>query len=123
MPGLVPGIHVFRGSTKRKTYMAGTSPAVTETAGYVVAFATKARQPPNAEMSFALPTSAASTIKPLMPRPSFRRTVPIDSGGGIAATNLAKAAAGSAQSSSSIDVPAPVSTRSIPGFGGVVDNA
>jgi hypothetical protein len=30
MPGLVPGIHVF-GAT-RKTWMAGTSPAMTETA-------------------------------------------------------------------------------------------
>jgi hypothetical protein len=29
MPGLVPGIHVFR-NAKRKTWMAGTSLAITE---------------------------------------------------------------------------------------------
>jgi hypothetical protein len=29
MPGLVPGIHVFAGSTEQKTWMAGTSPAMT----------------------------------------------------------------------------------------------
>jgi drug/metabolite transporter (DMT)-like permease len=32
MPGLVPGIHVFRTSAARKTWMAGTSPAMTESA-------------------------------------------------------------------------------------------
>ena len=52
-----------------------------------------------------------------------RRTVPIDIGGGIAATNLPNAAAGSAQTSSSIDDPVPASTRSMPGFGGVVSSA
>jgi hypothetical protein len=32
MPGLVPGIHVFTVSAmERKTWMAGTSPAMTET--------------------------------------------------------------------------------------------
>src|ERR1700733_5701347 len=30
MPGLVPGIHVFDDATKSKTWMAGTSPAMTE---------------------------------------------------------------------------------------------
>jgi len=30
MPGLVPGIHVFAASKKEKTWMAGTSPAMTE---------------------------------------------------------------------------------------------
>ncbi len=30
MPGLVPGIHVFNISSKIKTWMAGTSPAMTE---------------------------------------------------------------------------------------------
>jgi hypothetical protein len=29
MPGLVPGIHVFCGIQARKTWMAGTSPAMT----------------------------------------------------------------------------------------------
>ena len=29
MPGLVPGIHVF-GCSERKTWMAGTSPAMTK---------------------------------------------------------------------------------------------
>jgi hypothetical protein len=29
MPGLVPGIHVLAWSGKRKTWMAGTSPAMT----------------------------------------------------------------------------------------------
>jgi hypothetical protein len=29
MPGLVPGIHVFLGLWNRKTWMAGTSPAMT----------------------------------------------------------------------------------------------
>ncbi|MGA7810263.1 MAG: hypothetical protein WCB02_37260 [Bradyrhizobium sp.] len=32
MPGLVPGIHVF-GVTASKTWMAGTSPAMTELYG------------------------------------------------------------------------------------------
>ena len=69
------------------------------------ASATNARQPPKAEISRAPSISAASTIKPLTPRPSARRTVPIDSGGGIAATNFPNAAADSAQISSSIDDP------------------
>jgi hypothetical protein len=30
MPGLVPGIHVFECAAGRKTWMAGTSPAMTE---------------------------------------------------------------------------------------------
>jgi hypothetical protein len=30
MPGLVPGIHVFAASKKEKTWMAGTSPAMTK---------------------------------------------------------------------------------------------
>jgi hypothetical protein len=30
MPGRVPGIHVFRGPSASKTWMAGTSPAMTE---------------------------------------------------------------------------------------------
>jgi hypothetical protein len=30
MPGLVPGIHVLFRSGKEKTWMAGTSPAMTE---------------------------------------------------------------------------------------------
>jgi hypothetical protein len=29
MPGLVPGIHVFTCAQRRKTWMAGTSPAMT----------------------------------------------------------------------------------------------
>jgi hypothetical protein len=29
MPGLVPGIHVFTAQVKEKTWMAGTSPAMT----------------------------------------------------------------------------------------------
>jgi hypothetical protein len=29
MPGLVPGIHVFLVATSNKTWMAGTSPAMT----------------------------------------------------------------------------------------------
>ena len=31
MPGLVPGIHVFAAWRTRKTWMAGTSPAMTKT--------------------------------------------------------------------------------------------
>jgi hypothetical protein len=87
------------------------------------AFATKARQPLNAEMSRAPSTAAGSTRKPFTPRPSARRTVPIDIGGGIAATNLPNAAAGSAQISSSMDDPVPASMRSMPGFGGAVSSA
>jgi hypothetical protein len=30
MPGLVPGIHVFKTLTRLKTWMAGTSPALTK---------------------------------------------------------------------------------------------
>ena len=30
MPGLVPGIHVFKTVQQEKTWMAGTSPAMTE---------------------------------------------------------------------------------------------
>jgi hypothetical protein len=30
MPGRVPGIHVFLTQTRRKTWMAGTSPAMTK---------------------------------------------------------------------------------------------
>jgi hypothetical protein len=30
MPGLVPGIHVFTASATAKTWMAGTSPAMTK---------------------------------------------------------------------------------------------
>ena len=81
------------------------------------------RQPPNAEISRAPEMSAGSTMKPLTPRPSASRTVPIESGGGIAATTLPKAAAGSAQTSSAIDYPVPVATRSMPGFAGVVPSA
>ena len=33
MPGLVPGIHKFGGAT-RKTWMAGTSPAMTKVTGF-----------------------------------------------------------------------------------------
>jgi hypothetical protein len=62
-------------------------------------------------------------MNPFTPRPSARRIVPIDSGGGIAATNFPNAAADSAQSSSLIGNPAPGSTRSMPGFGGVVSSA
>jgi len=29
MPGLVPGIHVFAATKRRKTWMAGSSPAMT----------------------------------------------------------------------------------------------
>jgi hypothetical protein len=32
MPGLVPGIHVFIAILEMKTWMAGTSPAMTKTA-------------------------------------------------------------------------------------------
>ena len=62
-------------------------------------------------------------MKPLTVRPSARRTVPIDSGGGTEATKFPKAVADSAQTSSSIDVPVPAATRSMPGFGGVVESA
>ena len=80
----------------------------------------KARQPPNAEMSRAPSMAAGSTRKPFTPEPSASRIVPIDSGGGIAATNFPNAAADSAHSSSWIDDPEPALTRSMPGFGGVV---
>src|SRR5262249_39330819 len=58
-----------------------------------------ARQPPNAEMSRAPSMPAASTRKPFTSLPSARRMVPIESGGGIAATNLPKADGDSAQTS------------------------
>ncbi|WP_276326497.1 hypothetical protein [Bradyrhizobium valentinum] len=32
MPGLVPGIHVFASINREKTWMAGTSPAMTKEA-------------------------------------------------------------------------------------------
>src|SRR5437667_10645675 len=84
---------------------------------YTAAFsAMNARQPPNDEISRAPLISAGSTIKPFTPRPSASRIVPIDSGGGIAATNFPNAAADQAQSSSLIDDPFPRPTRSMPGF-------
>ena len=49
--------------------------------------------------------------------------MPIDSGGGTAATNFANAAGDSAQTSNSIDDPVPAATRNMPGFGGVVLSA
>src|SRR5215211_5679794 len=92
--------------------------------GYTAALsAMNARQPPNDEISRAPFTAAGSTIKPFTPRPSASRIVPIDSGGGIAATNLPNDATDKAHSSSLIRDPAPGSTRSMPGFGGVVSSA
>jgi hypothetical protein len=35
MPGLVPGIHVRGHRARRQTWMAGTSPAITEDVEYV----------------------------------------------------------------------------------------
>ena len=91
---------------------------------YIAAFsAMNARQPPNAEISRAPSIATGSTTNPFTPRPSASRIVPIPSGGGIAATNLPKAAADSAHSSSLIEFHAPASTRSMPGFGGVVSSA
>ncbi len=78
-----------------------------------------ARQPPNEVMSRAPSTAAASTRKPLTPEPSARRTVPIDNGDGIAATNAPNAFVGNAHTSIAIAAP-PASTRSMPGFGGTV---
>jgi hypothetical protein len=34
MPGLVPGIHVFAASQQEKTWMAGSSPAMTKRSSY-----------------------------------------------------------------------------------------
>ena len=75
------------------------------------------------QLLWALLTAAGSTMNPFTPRPSARRMVPIDSGGGIAATNLPKAAADSAHNSSLIALPVPASMRNMPGFGGVVSSA
>jgi hypothetical protein len=36
MPGLVPGIHVLAVRAERKTWMAGTSPAMTDSYGAVI---------------------------------------------------------------------------------------
>jgi len=57
-------------------------------------FAINARQPLKAEISRAPAMSAASTIKPLTARPSASRTVPIESGGGIAANEFSEARCG-----------------------------
>ena len=80
--------------------------------------ATKARQPPSAEMSRAPTVACASTRKPFTVRPSASTIVPIDSGGGTAATKRPNASTGIAQISSSIADPAPLATRSSPGFAG-----
>ena len=82
--------------------------------------ATKARQPPKLEMSRAPATASASTRNPLTALPSASSSVPIESGGGTAATKRPKAASGSAQTSTSMAAPAPFFTRSRPGFGGLV---
>ena len=37
MPGLVPGIHVFAAAKQRKTWMAGTSPAMTKKESFTMA--------------------------------------------------------------------------------------
>ncbi len=76
-----------------------------------------------AEISRALVMSVDSTMNPLTLRPSANRMLPIESGGGIAATNLPNAAAGSAQISSVIEAPVPAATRSMPGLAGVVSSA
>ena len=59
---------------------------------------------------------AASTKNPFTERPSDSLMVPIDSGGGIAATNWPKADAARLQISSAMALPWPASTRSMPGF-------
>ena len=87
------------------------------------ACARNARQPPNAEMSRAPVTASASTRKPFTVRPSASAKVPIDSGGGTAATKRPKPSGGSAQISTSIAAPLPAATRSSPGFGGRVGRA
>jgi hypothetical protein len=56
-----------------------------------------ARHPPKPEMSRAPRSAAGSARKPLTSRPLASRIVPIDRGGGIAATNLPKLAAERAQ--------------------------
>ncbi|MGP8123089.1 MAG: hypothetical protein ACLP8B_21520, partial [Xanthobacteraceae bacterium] len=48
MPGLVPGIHVFTAFATRKTWMAGTSPAMTP----IDAFERLLQPPVNARRSF-----------------------------------------------------------------------
>ncbi len=84
------------------------------------ACARNARQPPNSEMSRAPVTASASTRKPFTMRPSASVSVPIDSGGGTAATKRPKPSGGSAQISTSIGAPLPAATRSSPGLGGRV---
>jgi len=57
MPGLVPGIHVLDPRNKRKTWMAGTSPAMTEitseATSYIVAPGTQGANsgPPKSKLS------------------------------------------------------------------------
>src|SRR4029077_20178493 len=72
--------------------------------------AMKARQPPKLEMSRAPATPSASTRKPLTLRPSPSSSVPIDNGGGTAATKRPNALSDSAQTSTSIAPPAPFLT-------------
>jgi hypothetical protein len=74
-------------------------------------------------MSRAPATAEASTKNPLTSRPSTSVSVPIDNGGGTAATKRPKAAADSAQTSHAMAVPVPAGTRNKPGLGGVVVNA
>ena len=93
-----------------------SSPAIGQTGASSCAM--KARQPPKLEMSRAPAIASASTRKPFTLRPSPSSSVPIDNGGGTAATKRPKATADNAQTSTSIAAPAPFRTRSRPGFGG-----
>src|SRR5438445_818568 len=81
---LCPASRENRGQRRTACSRAGARP-------FHSAAATKARQPPYAEMSRAPLTASASTRKPFTTRPSASLREPIDRGGGTAATKRPKA--------------------------------
>src|SRR3954470_22299022 len=121
--GTAPPRRCARTSNWFRTNTKATCIPCSRSVAHRLVSAMNARQPLNAVMSRAPARSAGSTRNPFTPRPSRRRIVPMDSGGGTAATNVPNAFADIAHSSSSIDDPAPACTRSMPGFCGGVSSA
>src|SRR5882724_10182148 len=78
-----------------------------------------ARQPPQWVMSSALMSAVASQRNPFTFSPLASVMVPMQSGGGTAATKLPNAAVESSQTSRAMAAPFS-DTRARPGFGGVV---
>ena len=91
-----------------------------EVHGIVTFYHNFRRHPPNFDTSSAPSTPTASTRNPFALVPSAKASVPIPSGGGIAATKLANAAGSSDQISTTISAPCPGATRSSPGLAGFV---